>query len=130
MRNRQPSPRRFYRDPDRRMLGGVCAGMADYFGFQVGATRFIYFIGAMMFPILILAYVAACLLIPTRPKDIYEDVVVKDEEFWKSVRQSPKVTLSDVRHRFRELEVRLQRMERYVTSPRFNLDREFENLRD
>lgn len=128
-RNRKRSPRRFYRDTKRGILGGVCAGLADYFGFQVGATRFLYVIGAMMFPLLMLIYIGVWLFIPGKPTDIYEDVSVKDEEFWKSVRQAPETTLSEVRHKFREMEARVQRMERHVTSPRFNLDREFEDLR-
>jgi phage shock protein C len=36
--------------------------------------------------------------------------------------------LSGVRYRFRDLDVRLQRLEKYVTSSRYKLDREFEQL--
>ena len=39
-------------------------------------------------------------------------------------------TLSNVSFRFRELEARLQRLEKYVTSARFQLDQEFESLKD
>ena len=130
MYQKKPNPRRFYRDKSRAILGGVCAGLADYFGFQVGATRFLYVVASFMFPIFFLGYIGMWLLVPAKPEDIYEDVSVKDEAFWQGIRQNPKVTLSEVRHSFREMEARLQRMERYVTSPRFSLDQEFEDLRN
>jgi phage shock protein C len=38
--------------------------------------------------------------------------------------------LSGVRYRFRDLDTRLQRLEKYVTSNRFNLDREFRHLKE
>jgi hypothetical protein len=37
--------------------------------------------------------------------------------------------LSSVRYRFRDLDVRLQRLEKYVTSNRFQLDSEFRRLK-
>ena len=46
------------------------------------------------------------------------------------MRRAPKATFAEVRYRFRDMEARLQKMERYVTSKRFQLDREFENLRN
>jgi hypothetical protein len=39
-------------------------------------------------------------------------------------------TVSAVRHKLREVDARLQKMERYVTSPGFNLDKEFRDLQD
>jgi phage shock protein C len=46
------------------------------------------------------------------------------------VRAEPHATLSSVRHRFRDLDARLQRLEKYVTSERFRLDREFAGLKE
>ena len=37
--------------------------------------------------------------------------------------------LSSTRYRFRDLDTRLQRLEKYVTSNRFQLDREFRHLK-
>ena len=53
---------------------------------------------------------------------------VEDEQFWKSLRKSPTETFGDARYRFRQLDLRMQRIERYVTSRRFRLDREFRDL--
>ena len=35
----EPNPRRLYRDTEHGMLAGVCAGIADYFGFSVRGFR-------------------------------------------------------------------------------------------
>ncbi|NGP52580.1 envelope stress response membrane protein PspC [Thioalkalivibrio sp. XN8] len=123
---REPNPARFYRDPEAGRLGGVCAGIADYFGFDLTLTRVLTIIGMLFFPTLILVYVALWWLLPTKPGKLYRDA--EDQEFWRGVRVSPAATLSDVRHRFRSNEARLQRMERYVTSRNFGLDREFQDL--
>ena len=59
--------RRFYRSADRALLGGVCAGVADYFGFNLRVLRLmavIAFIFAM--PFATIAYIAAVLLIPAK----------------------------------------------------------------
>ena len=58
--------RRLVRDADRAMLGGVCAGLAAYLGFNLKVTRilaFIAFLTAM--PIAVVAYLAAVFLIPS-----------------------------------------------------------------
>ena len=67
-----------------------------------------------------------CFLVPVKPGKLYKDEW--DEKFWQGVRKSPKGTFSAVKMRFREMDMKLQRMERYITSARFNLDREFRDL--
>jgi len=65
--------RRFYRSADRAVLGGVCAGIADYFGFNLRVLRIlavIAFIFAM--PMAIIAYLAIVMLIPARAGSRYE----------------------------------------------------------
>jgi phage shock protein C len=66
--------------------------------------------------------------VPAKPGEIYKDK--KEEQFWKSVRTSPVATVASVRHKLREIDVKMQRMERYITSPGFNLDKEFRDLKD
>ena len=118
--------RGLYRDSDRAKLGGVCAGLADYFGFNLCVTRFlavIAFIFAM--PMTIIAYLAAVLLIPARSS---RNDRPADPDFRRAVRSAPAQTADDIRRRFRTLDRRLARMEKYVTSSRYELDREFRNL--
>jgi phage shock protein C len=83
-------------------------------------------IATFFFPTLLLVYLGLWWLLPTKPGQMYRSE--DDKEFWRGVRVSPAATLSDVRHRFRSNDARLQRMERYVTSRNFSLDREFQDL--
>jgi len=118
--------RRLYRDPRRGPLFGVCTGVADYFGFDPAGTRIVAVLSLIFFmPATLLVYFGLALLLPRRSDLPGEDEV---SELEREVRASPQATLSSLRHRFRELELRLQRMEQYVTSPRFGLDREFRDL--
>ncbi len=130
-KSRNGAPRRertmgLYRDTDKGKLLGVCAGIADYFGFSVTGTRVVALISLVFFmPATLLVYFGLAILLPKQ-----SDVRARPEmeDFRQELRSSPQATLSGVRHRFRELDLRLQRMERYVTSPRFSLDREFRDL--
>ncbi len=119
---------RLYRSADRGCLAGVCAGLADYFGVDTNITRLLVAVGAFFFPILILAYIALALLLPKRSS--FDEGVSPNGELRRRVRAEPHWALGSVRHRFRELDRRLQRLEKYVTSERFKLDREFEGLKD
>ncbi|MBT8085549.1 MAG: envelope stress response membrane protein PspC [Woeseia sp.] len=119
--------RRFFRNSRRGMLGGVCAGIADYFGFNLCATRFLTVIMLLMFtPLVILAYVACVLLVPSDRK--LAAAAAPDPGFRQAMRSNPAGTLADVKRRFQKLDTRLARLERYVTSSRFNLDQEFRKL--
>ena len=108
------------------MLGGVCGGLSDYFGFNLKVTRILAFIGFLMNPPLAtLAYIAVVVLVPARSTTPKPSV---DPEFHKALRASPSQTMSDVRRRFQALDRRLARLEKYITSSRYELDREFRDL--
>jgi phage shock protein C len=118
---------KLYRNPRRGMVFGVCAGIAEYFGFDVTITRVIVAVAAFFaFPVICIIYLCLGLLLPSRgysdPPREYNNPVERQ------VRSSPHDTLASVRYRFRDLDVRLQRLEKYVTSNRYKLDREFEKL--
>ena len=67
--------RRFVRNADRACLGGVCAGIADYFGFNVCAVRTLFVISFFIFmPFVAIAYIALVLLVPAESSR-YEYVV-------------------------------------------------------
>ena len=120
--------RRFYRNRDKAMLGGVCAGIADYFGFNLCVTRLLAVVAFLAMPVTALGYIALVLLIPSvSARDLPES---PDPAFRKKMRSSPTQTMNDVRSRFKSLDRRLARLEKYVTSSRFQLDREFDRLRD
>ena len=125
--NHQPNPRRLYRDVENGMLAGVCAGIADYFGFSVKGLRLVVFLScAFALPGIVIAYVVAVFLLPRKPAGMYDNE--SEEAFWRSVRRDPHFTCDDIRSKFRDLDRRLQGMEQYVTSPRFDLDQKFRDL--
>jgi phage shock protein PspC (stress-responsive transcriptional regulator) len=43
-----PGYHRMYRDPDHRVIGGVCAGIAAYWDIELWLVRLIFFVLAMM----------------------------------------------------------------------------------
>ena len=54
-------------NPDDKMIGGVCAGVADYFGIDVTLVRVLTVLGAVFgLGSLLVAYVVAWILIPQR----------------------------------------------------------------
>ena len=119
--------RRFYRSRDRACVAGVCAGLADYFGFNLRVTRVLAVISLLMaMPLTLLVYFATVLLVPSG-SDLAGETH-HDAEFRKAVRSDPGQTLNDVKRRFQSLDSRLARLERYVTSPRFDLDQELRKL--
>jgi len=108
-------------------MGGVCGGLADYFGFNLKMTRALAVISLLMaMPVTLVAYFGTVFLVPVAPNGGRQPNY--DPEFRKAVRSSPRQTLSDVRRRFQSLDSRMARLERYVTSSRFNLDQEFKKL--
>ena len=123
--------RRLYQNRDKGLICGVCAGVADYFGFDLTVTRVLTALSLLFFPLLtLIAYFVLALLLPKRPRGLGGPTDREADALQRQVRSAPHATLDSARHRFREMEARLQRMEKYLTSSRFKLDREFEALKD
>ena len=124
---RQASPNRLYRDPYRGKLLGVCAGIADYFGFNPTVVRVLAAVGLIMFTVpTVIAYLAAGYLFKVKPRDMYASP--EEEVFWRGVRTEPGGTARNLRHRFRDQERRLRAIEAYVTSREFKLNRDIADL--
>ena len=118
---------RLYRNTSRGVIFGVCAGMADYLGFDLTALRVLTVVGALFAPPIICgAYLVLGLMLPRRP---YVESEILNDPVQRQVRRDPHDMLSSVRYRFRDLDARLQRLEKYVTSNRFQLDSEFRRLK-
>ena len=124
------SPRGFYRSADNAMLGGVCAGLADYFGFNLRVTRFLTFIAfCVAFPMAVIVYFAIVFLIPARPTGRQERVVPRGRRARRAAREMASEQMaSDVRSRTELLDERLARLEKYITSSRYELDEKFRKL--
>ena len=120
---------RLYKNPRKGFIFGVCAGFADYFAFDATVVRVMTVLGSMFaFPIVCIGYVALGFILPVKPYESAEPDQV--DPVRRQARSDPHDMLSSVRHRARDLDARLQKLEKYVTSNRFKLDQEFQRLRD
>ena len=124
------SPRtRFYLDKQNSKVWGVCAGIADYTGFDVTLVRVgfllsVFMTGGMTIPV----YFLTAWMAPKKPLSLYERDP-EEKKFWQGVRASPRRTARAVRSRFRDIDRRLADVEAYVTSSNTRLAREIEQLR-
>ena len=105
------------------MLAGVGAGLASYFGLNLKGLRIIMAVCTLFFfPFMVVAYIILTIILPVKPQDLYQDE--GQEKFWRGVSMAPSDVFGNLSHRFRELDLRLQKMEAYVTSREFEMDRE------
>jgi len=122
------------------VFGGVCAGLADYFGTDVVIIRiaavFLFFF--LMGPLIIIAYLMMWIFVPKDKRAPYH----REYREAKKARKKHKVarksdnearvartaSFRDVKSKFRSLEERLQDLERSVTSKEWRLRREFRDL--
>jgi phage shock protein C len=122
-----------YRIPQSGKIAGVCAGIADYFNFETWLVRVlaisIFLLGGS--GIVVVIYIALWMILdvkaPTEQgRDDFKDIEVK-KKVWQAG-EPAKQALSDVNRQFYSLELRLQNLERYVTSDNFDLKRQIDNL--
>jgi phage shock protein C len=118
---------RLWRDTDRGIVAGVCAGIADYLGIEPIIVRLGAVVGLVVFFVpTMVGYVILAVALRPKPSALYES---RDEEaFWRGVNTAPADTFQSLRHKFRDLEDRLRQMETQVTSNDFELHRKFRDL--
>jgi phage shock protein C len=123
------SPRTtLYRDKLNGKIMGVCSGIADYTGVNVGWIR----LGAVVLAlsiggVIIPAYFIAGWVLNKKPAGLYEDR--QEQKYWQRVRQSPKRTAREIRARFRDIDHRLAEVENFYVSNNARLSAEIERLR-
>jgi phage shock protein C len=126
----QPASRtRFYRDKRNGKFFGVCAGIADYTGFDVTLVRVCFLAAVFMSGGSILPFYAITAFVsPTKPHSL--ELRDKEEKhFWQGVRASPAQATRDIRSRFKDIDRRLADIESYVTTENRSLAREIDQLR-
>lgn len=133
--------RELLRDDANGKIAGVCAGIADYFGWELWLVRIItvsaFFLGAGGFVFVL--YVAAWVVLEKKSKAAarlettadYKPATERPVEVKTRVWQrgeAPKQALQHLSNQFNGLELRLRDIERHVTSTKFQLNREFNSL--
>jgi phage shock protein C len=123
-----PNPKKLYRSRDK-IIAGVCGGLAERMGWDTTVVRIafavLFFTGILsaVFVVYIVIW-AITPVAPYRARNLSPD----EERFWRSVSDRPAETFSNIRYKFKDMDDRLARMERSVTSEEWKLKREFRDL--
>lgn len=148
MRTRKQTARRFrrqrrsgwgknlYRNSEEGKVAGVCAGIGDHFEVDHWVIRLI-FIGAclFLFPIPVFIYILLWIILAPRRDEYFEEYVEYDEEHKRYrprniFRYGDDVStrLARANDRLKDALQRVEAMETYVTSKRYDFDREFSKI--
>lgn len=121
---------KFYLDKRNGKFLGVCAGLADYTGFDVTMVRAAAVLLTLfaMGPILPVVYFVIAWIANDKPAE-FESMSREDQRFWQGVRAKPSNSVRDVRSRFRDIDRRLSDLEVYYTSHNRRLADEIDSLR-
>lgn len=120
----------FYRDPIRGKLAGVCAGIASSTGMETWLVRIIAVsIAITNFGLFFILYAAAWLLMDKKSVDNEQDrdSVTLKSKVWQQGETAARA-IGDLDRQFDKIEVRLQKIERFVTSKDYELHKAFGEL--
>lgn len=134
-------PRRLYRDPSRKKIAGVCAGISDYFGTDPWVIRCVALCLLFFTPlsgVTFMAYWVAYFVMDVKPSG-YAPESLEVEPMPKRERKprrgrkrdeqfAARMNFRTVKSNFGEIETRLRSMESYVTSTQFELQRELSKI--
>ncbi|MFD1621218.1 envelope stress response membrane protein PspC [Thalassotalea marina] len=138
-----------FRIPSKGKIAGVCAGVADYFGWETWLVRILVVSGVLLgMGWFIVIYIAAWFILdkkavlkdkstashvqgqstdsPVQEELSSESIKVK-ARIWQAG-EPPKQAFHDISRKFKVMEQELRKIERYVTSPEFTVSREINKL--
>ncbi|WP_074013390.1 envelope stress response membrane protein PspC [Candidatus Sodalis sp. SoCistrobi] len=112
--------KKLYRRPDEGMIRGVCAGIAHYFDVPTRLVRVIVVLSMIfgLFMLTLLAYGILAFWLEPAPPSAYEE--------HEGLAPGQRLDRADAL--LADSERQLRRVERYVTSPAFNLRNRFRQL--
>ena len=138
-----------FRNPQKGKIAGVCAGLADYFGWETWLVRILVVSGVLLgMGWFVVIYIAGWFILDKNPgleapskkakhsscfeksestEDLTNESIKVKARIWQAG-EPPKQAFHDIRKKFRGLERQLRKMEQYVTSPEFTVSREINKL--
>jgi len=139
-----------YRNPSEGKIAGVCAGIANYFGWETWLVRILAVSGILLgMGWFIVIYIAGWFILDKTPgsskkhskkegrskatsskhfnDDIANESIKVKSRIWQAG-EPPKQAFHDIRRKFKTLEKELRQIEHYVTSPEFTVSREINKL--
>ena len=102
---------------------GVCRGIAEYFDFSpfwVRAIAVVFLFISGFWPITAIYFIAALLM---KPEPVIPIRTSGEQEFYESYIHSRKGATDNLKRRYDNLMLRIQRLEHRVTSKEFDWDR-------
>lgn len=124
------NPHKLYRDKEHAMIAGVCAGIAEYFGWNRKGMRLVTALLCLVppfTPFIVVSYIILAIILPAKPVGLFE--TKEQAAFWRGVSNAPSDVFGSLSHRFKELNLRLEKMEAFVTSKEFEIDHELNRER-
>ena len=121
--------RNLYRDPDKAKLAGICAGLARAFNIPIWVARLIaisLFIFATQ--LFLIAYIAGIFVLAKKPERLQQKNPQEQSNKLFDYQKPAGQRLRDIQERLRTLDAKLRNMEGYVTSKRFQVRREINDL--
>jgi len=122
-----------YRDPKNAKLGGVCAGIAEYFGIEIWLVRLLV-VSAFLFTagfFVVIAYVIAYFMLDEMPEkqqwqqNAYKKHKVKNKA-WQTGDSAQKI-LENISIELDQMQQKIEQLEDYATSFEYKINREFTN---
>jgi phage shock protein C len=126
----RPRKHRLSRNTRDAKIAGVCAGVADYFGWRLGTVRAIAIVATVfLFPVPMIIYAILAVVLPAGEPIATLYDTPGEAQFWRDFTIQPSAAYGELKHRFRALDARIATIETAVTSQEFALRREFSNLK-
>mgnify|MGYP006177031451 CR=1 FL=1 len=131
--------RELLRDDRNGKIAGVCAGIADYFGWELWLVRVVVLASVLLGfgGILPVLYLVGWIVLEKKSvaeqrsgepvRAAAERPVEVKTRVWQRG-EAPKQALGHLQQQFDHIEVRLRQLEKHVTSHKFQLNREFRRL--
>ncbi|XQW86076.1 envelope stress response membrane protein PspC [Thalassotalea piscium] len=139
-----------FRIPGKGKVAGVCAGIADYFGWEPWLVRILVVSGVLLgMGWFVVIYIAGWFILDKKPvkndnmadkntsqyghnhasksDDFVSESIKVKSRIWQAG-EPPQQAFKDITLKFKSLEKELQKIERYVTSPEFTVSREINKL--
>ncbi len=118
--------KRLYRNNRRGIIGGVCAGLADYFNIDVAIIRVIYVLLIIFsFSFFLFLYLLAWIIIPKEELGEYCKPFQRQNKYSK--KQSSCKDF-DTDKKYRSVNRRLANIETIITSKEWQLRRKFKDI--
>lgn len=105
----EPRRRRLYRNPNDKMLGGVCSGLANYFDIDTVIVRLVFAILFLTMGVGVLAYIIAWIIIPVAktPQEMYYMTGVPPVDF-NTIKKNMEYELQDLKKKAEQMSQELK----------------------